>query len=245
MQIFELLKNPAIRDHLLQALGGVLSLVLGVVARSKHKQLKAKKTENELLKSNIYQAKIHLIKELYDLQHFSIIERWIKEIFADTQADRFTVMFLMNGKVDFNYLTVLYDQDNKEETEIGGISPYSRIPIGPEYRKTMKVLEIDGFLFKKGPDFGLGTVNEWMELEEIKSGCWAFVDRLALDQYNDVIVYISVTSKTAVLNRHERNKLRLTLEGKIIPEIKKILRVPNISTHGALMQHFAEEKKTG
>jgi hypothetical protein len=234
--MFEIFNSPIVMNHLVEIIGGLGSLALGIIARQKHSKLKKKSKENELLKNNIYQTKIQRVKELYDIQHFSVISLHIKELFRETPADRFTIMFIINGKVDFNFLTVLYDQAEDLDSDVGGISPYSRFLIDAEFRHSIHQLETDGYLFKKKPNWGMGRVGDYMDLEGLQSIWYSYVSRVAMDQFNDVVVFCSASSNQTVFTRHEQNKIRLILDGKIIPEIRPIIRIPEPGADGKLVE---------
>jgi len=206
------------------------------------KKLKKKEKENDVLKNNIYQTKLQKVKELYDLQHFSSIERLIHKLFNKTPIDRFTVMFVMNGTTDFNYLTVLYDEST-ENREIGDISPYTRFKIDGKYLKMLHQMELDGMVWRKYPDFNIGNLDEYLTLEKIKDIGWAFVYRIKLDEYNDLLVFASISSEVGGLSDMDKKLLELTFNGRIRPHLEKILLIPDLEDESILEEIFPKEQE--
>ena len=220
--------KPELIESLLQIALLLGSLAAGIYAKIAGKEKKKLKRENEYLKDNIYRQKIVKIKELMDLQRFSSMEKAILKCFDSTQIDRFSVMFVMNGKTEFKFLTVLYDQSEIDHN-LGSISPYTRFPIDHNYKKMLAEIEEGSFVWRSDKDFGVGLINDYLDLEMIRLIGWAFIKRIPIDEQNDIVVYCSFSStSTSALSLMELRKIELMFTGKILPEMQCILHVPDM-----------------
>ena len=219
------MKSEAFKD-IMQILGVVGTTLMGYLAQKKNKALKRQKEVVDKLKDNIYQAKIRQVKEVYDLQRFSNFQQIVHKMFAGTPIDRFAIMFVMNGKVDFNFLTVLFDE-SMLNPEIGDISPYTRFPIDDAYRSMLRSCERNGFVWRDGPDFGVGVIDDYLVLEKIKCIGWGFVQRVRLDEFNDLLVFASVSSESEIIKPLKKKMIQLTFTGRIKPHLERIINVPD------------------
>lgn len=237
--IVEVLTSGDVMDNIVKFAGVIGSVVLAYVNNQKSAKIKEVQSINDRLKDNIYQAKIQKVKELYDLQHFSLMERTIQQLFLTTPIDRFTIMFVMNGKIDFNYLTVIFDQSSTD-LELGGVSPYARFPIDHEYRRMLKEMEVNKFVWRKSPEFRVGRINDFLEMEKVNNICWAYVTRIALDEFNDLVVFLSVSSVGPEISRVDKNIVELLISGKILPELIPAITLPTMEKDADLLDHIKQ-----
>jgi hypothetical protein len=221
-------------------IAAVLALATGLVTyvnKGLKTKLNKKSEENYKLKDNIYQSKIKTIKEMFDFQRFSALEKYIRTIFKDSRIDRFTIMFVMNGKIDFNYMTAIFDQ-SKTDLSIGNISPYARFPIDESYVNMLHKMEDHIFIWRSHPDFNVGQMGEYIKLEGIKQIGWGFIKRLPIDEFNDLLVFSSFsTSDEKPLTKMEKRRVELVFTGRMLGEIEQILKVPNLKDD-ELLRHI-------
>lgn len=206
-------------------LGILTSAILAYVNLRQKKDKKELKEQNIKLIDNVYQTKVAKLKELYDLQHFSLLTRAVRQLFKATKIDRFTVMFVMNGKVDFNYLTVLFDKD-ANNPDIGGVSPYAKFDVDAVYKKMLKEMEFQKFYWATVGAGKMGDIETYLALENIKCIGWMYTKRIPLDEFNDIVVYCSMSTIEKGMNNQDKAKARLFYQGKILPELLEILDLP-------------------
>lgn len=232
-----LIDNEVIKE-MLKLLGLIISPVLGYLLAQKSKALKKEKQDNELLKDNVYQSKINILKEIFDLQKFSELERLINLICDNTSMDRFTIMFVMNGKIDFNYMTVIYDQ-SKIDHSIGGTSPYAKFPIDHAYKTLVNKIEKGRPVWHSIPDKTMGNIVDFIELEGIKHIMYLKVKRIPIDEFNDIVVYLSISSTDEEkLPKIDQRKVELITAGKIVPKLEDLLTLPTIRNADELLSNL-------
>jgi hypothetical protein len=202
--------------------GYVASAVFALYGAWKNHKLKKQKRENQLLKSELYGTKMQKLKELYDFQRFSVLEHEIRVLFKETPVTRFTIMFAMNGRIDFNYMTVVYDQHDYR-MDVGMESSYDQIQIDQGYIRLLKEVERLGFVWLSAP-FNIGSISHFMEMEEVKHCGWGYVLREALDDTDDLLVYLAISSEQD-MRVIDKSKAELIIKG-VMPEMADILKVP-------------------
>lgn len=210
-------------------LGILTTAGFGYLAAVRGKELKEKKGDIALLKSTIYDMNERKLKEIFDLRRFSQIEQNIKIVFKETIADRFTVMFAMNGQSQFDHLTVIFDQ-KLGNVDIGGISAYTRFPIDDIYRARIKRAEhSQSGVWEKTDDERIGAIGDYLVMEEITDTGWYFIERFVLDEQNSVVLFCSFcTPEPAGYKTKDKRFINVMLNGKIIPKLKEILSIENI-----------------
>jgi len=189
-------------------------------------KLEKEKKVNELLKDNIYTTKLRTLKQVFDVKSFSRLESMIREGMNGTPFDRFTIMFLMNGKVEFNFMSVIFDQ-HQNKPMVGLDSPYSKIRIPEDYHEIITSLPQGRGHWIKAPFEEVSTMAEYMRLEEIKQIGWFKIRRIALDDFNDLLVYCSwSTQLDKEVTWRDKRKLELLTTGRIVPVVVALLSVP-------------------
>jgi hypothetical protein len=191
--------------------------------------------ENEFLKENIFSTKLIALKELFDIALFRKLEIVYEELFAKTKIDRITVMFMMNGKVNFNYMSVLFDK-SKQHDEVGEVNLYIKLRIDDQYRKIITNLTpTEAFWSDKGDN--VGKIGDYLSLERINSIGWFKVKRIALDDYNDLLAYVSLSSENEkALTRPERRRIELYAFSTLIPLLREIIEVPSEKDANELLE---------
>ena len=188
------------------------------------------KKENEFLKENLFQSKMNLLKRIIDIRHLNKIEKIHNKVFEETCIDRFTVLMLMNGKLDFNFMSVIYDM-SKHKANLEGFLPYERIPIDDYYRDFVMDLPHKRGVWKHYPYEGdTGPMFEWIKIEKIKNICWYRVKRLQLDEHNDLFIYLSWSSESEEKPKWSTNRyLDMITQSQIIPGLVDILEFPKMN----------------
>jgi hypothetical protein len=184
--------------------------------------------ENDLLKDNIYLTKINQLKEIFDLKSFSKLEEEISQIFKLTFCDRFSIMVLMNGKVDFKFMTLLFDQRKAFENE-SFVMPYRKTMIDRRYHDLIFNLSLGQSEWLHKDFTRAGNIGAMFSDEDIKSIGFYKVKRVQLDDFNDLFVYCCWSTKS---------DLEPTLKGllgidmytnsSIIPLIIDIIKPPSV-----------------
>jgi hypothetical protein len=233
----------------LQWIGAVsvpLFAYLGIRYQYRKKPDKAKldcenlEKENEFLKENLFSTKLVALKELFDITLFRKLETSYKELFEKTKIDRFTVMFMMNGKVNFNYMSVLYDI-HKSNPNVGDVPLYIKLKIDDQYRKMISNLTPTEAYWSDSAS-NIGKMSDYLELEKINSIGWFKVKRIALDDYNDLLAYLSLSSEDKEpLTRIERRRIELFVFSTLLPLLREIIEVPSEKDANELLEKIKTE----
>lgn len=199
-------------------IAGLFSLVLAVVNFRQSVRLKALEKERKSLTSENVKLKNELssLSLLFDVELFHIIKEQVFAMFEETKADRFLIMFAVNGKREFNYVSVAYEQTRTYQNK-GAISRYVRLNIDEHYQHLLKDVERSGSVtleVQDMPDCLLKALYE-SEKPAVKHSIIKFLTRIAIDEENDLVVYTSMaTFSDEPYTVHEKAVMR-SLHDKI------------------------------
>ena len=216
----------------------ILALISGFfMLKTKKLELKTKnlKEENEKASEQVEKAKIEERKAkielsalavLFDTKFFNFLEEKVGDIFNNTRATRFLILYAINGKTDFKHATVTYEHIRGEKGK-GAIKRYTKVKIDDGYRNLLKVIE----------EFGSFTlnVNEMnkedllykiytMPQEEVNHSIVKFIARKRIDENNDLIFYSTIaTTDNEEFTQGEKTYIRMIFSH--IREMSKTIQI--------------------
>lgn len=207
--------------EIIQYIGLLTTAIFGFISAERGKRIKEMKVVKQDLRDSLYDVRLLRVKEVFNLRRFSILEKEIKRLLYNTRIDRFTILFVMNGKTDFDYLTVLFDQILGAEG--GGVSAYNKFKVDDIYKATIKEIELHKYKWIDTRQ-NFGIVGEEFRIEGIYEALFNFVERVRIDSFNDVILYsVASTHSPRKLTEKERRVIQLITRQKIKPMVQEII----------------------
>jgi hypothetical protein len=178
----------------------IVALIALIVQKEK-KIHKSNKANNNEIKFN------HLF---FSSKFLEIVHEKVNDIFKKTRADRFLILYAVNGKTNFNFVTVCYEM-GVNNTIIGATKRYQKFQIDEPYRIMLKRAEFDKPVIldvKNMEDCFLKSVYQSSE-EKIHHSIVKFITRISIDDNNDIIVYMSIATKsTDTFSKDELNNIK-------------------------------------
>lgn len=171
----------------------IVSVVAGYFAlRTKKAEQKTKVIikEKEKLKTEL-----SCINILFQHDFIALLNRQVSNLFRETKAERFLLLFAVNGKTDFNFVSVCYEK-MKNEKSAGAVYRYVRLGIDDHYRQVLKAVEREAAIYlnvKEMPDSLLKSIYESL-IENVKYSVIKFIKRLSADDDNDIVIYSSLAT---------------------------------------------------
>lgn len=183
------------------------------------KQLKLQKKQNEI--------KIDLFNKILDLRSLNNIKRSVDRMFKTSGYDRFLILIAINGKDDFNNVSVVFEQFNDKKYEINATARYKNIKVDSVYRRMLKEIERSSTntlsLTTKLMEPSL--LKNFYEFEEVKYSNIRFLLRDSIDADNDVLIYSSIsTHREEQMSDISRTYVDLEYQNSIIPNLKEVLK---------------------
>lgn len=161
--------------------------------------LKQKKIETELkeTKKEVTKMKIELscINILFNHDFLQVLSEKVDEIFENTHAERFLILFAVNGKERFNYVTVCYER-TKTHSGSGAIYRYVRFEIDDHYRDLLHDSERHNAVVlnvEEMPNSYLKSIYQ-TRVESIRHAVIKFLKRMTVDTDNDLVIYSSIAT---------------------------------------------------
>jgi len=158
-----------------------------VTLKKKHSNVKQ---ENKMLK-----IELNSINILFNHSLITIINEHVGNIFSETKANRFLILFAVNGKTHFNYVTVALEHV-KDVSMSGSIFRYNRLEIDDHYKAMLKMIETNGGVNYKVSDMPQSILRSIYESrdEKVTYSCVRFLKRIMVDEMNDIVLYSSIAT---------------------------------------------------
>ena len=208
---------PAVVGSAVTALGFYLNY------RIKLKQLRV---ENKALadQSKSDNLRLEYFNKVVDFESISAIKEAVDNIFANTRADRFLILIAMNGKTNFNVVSVIFEQHKNTKYSMNAIAKYRNLSVDDNYRQMLKMSESIGVVRLKTDDMKPQILKDIYELEGVKYSKVRHLLRKPLDDGNDFIVYSSLaTHSEEDFTNKERVIIKSAYEGVIKPKIEEVI----------------------
>lgn len=188
-----------------------------------------KKLEKSKAEKNESQLRSEVVERLLDITLLSNIRSAVNTMFEETRAERFLILIAINGKIDFNMVSVIFEQ-HKSNNHINAIARYRNIQIDDYYRQMLKKAERTGvveFEVDKMPDEALLT--QFYKHEGVKNSKVRHLLRQSIDGENDVVIFSSVaTFDDEPFTLQEKSLFLALYDSAIIPALKGMLSTGNL-----------------
>ena len=176
------------------------------------------------LRTQINQHKLrgNVLDKILDLVLLNDIKTATDTIFKETKADRFLILIAINGKVDFNTVSVIFER-HKNSTS-SAIARYRNLQVDAEYRAMLKESERNNYLIVETSAMRECLLKDIYTLEGVNHSEIRHLARQPLDKDNDCLVYSSIaTHKTPKFTRLELTTIQTQIDSVIKPTIQKML----------------------
>lgn len=154
----------------------------------------------------------HSISLLFSTELLALLQKEARQIFATTPATRLLLLYAINGKRDFKYITCVFES-NRPETPapvVSAISKFVDLAIDPDYRTMLKQAELGGD-YHHITSIETGLMSQIYRSEGISSAAVSFVTRCHIDDENDLVLFTAVESPS-VLTEFERLNIRMAID---------------------------------
>lgn len=165
---------------------------------------------------------INFLTSIMNLNKMNKIIDAVDDIFKKTKADRFLVLVAINGKSDFNFISVVFEQ-HKHKSDFIAVATYKEIQIDEAYRQMLKILEYNEFVNLYVEKMQDSLLKEFYNLEGVQFSQLRFLARQKIDNLNDFVVYSSIAShKKGKYNNEENTIIKLNYDSIIIPTFREL-----------------------
>lgn len=184
--------------------------------QAQNKELTNQKTETEI--------KMTYFNQIIDVTSINIISGAVDRMFEKTKADQFLIMIAVNGKTDFNMISVVFEQHKTKAFRINAIARYHNITIDTQYKQLLKDTEKNEVILLETDSMQESMLKDFYMDEKITHAIIRKLIRKPIDNTNDFLVYSSIaTHENQEFSRTERAFIKTQYEGTIIPNIEKVL----------------------
>lgn len=171
-----------------------------------------------------YNAAAEISEAFSDLQTINELNIAVNELFTETTADSFLILMAANGVAQYNVISVLYEREKDETAPLFAVANYKNLSIDDEYRKILYETEKYGpyrFITEKEKE---GLLKNIYIRENTVEAMIYFICRLKISKSNDVMLYVTVSSKDNSFSVMDRTIITMAIESRIKPALKKVVK---------------------
>lgn len=172
---------------------GIFAVTIALIA-NKNKNLKK---QNLLLENdkNKIETELSAITILFNHSFINTLNDIVEEIFTHTKTTRFLLLFAVNGKETFKYVTACYESNKNPKYRVA-TKKYIRLKIDEQYKNMLKKVEhINKEILNTETMQPCLLKNIYESYDEqIKNGLVYFIDRIPIDDDNDALIYASIST---------------------------------------------------
>lgn len=209
-------------------LGHLVTLLVVVIpAYLLHRREMAKKNkEIQIHKADTadYKIKAEVLDKILDFSAFNKIKDAVDEIFKTTRADRFLILIAINGKVDFNVVSVIFEQHKVSDYQVNAIARYKSLKVDDDYRNMLKRSEKYDIVELETATMNESLLKDIYTLEGVKFSNIRHLLRIKADERNDILVYSSLaTHNEKGFSQLGKRTANMVYDSVIRSTIKKVL----------------------
>lgn len=179
-------------------------------------EIKNQKNEIETAKEDVSRLKAELscINIMFEHDLISFLNHQVDKLFERTKAERFIILFAINGKTEFNFVSVCYEKTKSDKTR-GAIYRYVRLGIDSHYKEMLKRVERYETIYLDVDQMEESLLKGIYKqtVEGVTFSSIHFIKRLAADRNNDIVIYSSLaTTKPEDFTAVERVTIKSTYD---------------------------------
>lgn len=209
-----------------EIIGGIVAIVLAVIAYLEKRKVKQKDAQIASLQEEKKSSdlRLNLVDKILDIALLGKIQDAVKVIFEETKADRFLILVAINGKVNFNVVSVIYEQHKDTNYRGNAIARYRNLEIDEDYRAMLKDAEAKSCIEVNVDEMRDCLLKRIYQVEGVKHSNVRHLLRLPIDSDNDVLVYSSVaTHDNEIFNVLEKTIFLTQYNSTIIPSLRHMI----------------------
>lgn len=206
-------------------LAGLTTIAVTIIGykqalKTKQLELELKDKDKFIKESN---KSFGALAMLLDFELVNTITEKIDYLFNKTKIDRFLVLIAVNGKVDPNTVSVIFEQHKDNDgniIKVNALTRYRHVYIDDQYRQMLKQAELLGGVYYETDTMPESYLKNVYLDEAVTSSVIKYITRINIDDHNDMIVFCSLATHKGRLNDIEKTNIHAEF-GSIRSAFKK------------------------
>lgn len=171
-----------------------------------------------------YEIKISLFDRMMDFSAINSIKDSVLRAFQKTKADRFLILIAVNGKDDFNIVSVIFEQHRSMDEEYTAVGRYHNVSIDTHYKNILRDSEKEGHVEVHTETEKNSILKDFYEMEGVTHSIVKFLIRKPIDENNDFLVFSSMaTHRNTPFTKKEITFINTEYNSSIKTALKKVL----------------------
>lgn len=183
--------NEKIVIALITMVGVLVPAILLHIREMSKKDKEIQKHKNE---KEDHKIKAEVLDRILDFTAFNLLKEAVDELFRTTRGDRFLILIAINGKEDFNVVSVIFEQHKNSDYKVNAIARYRNLGIDAPYRNMLKEAEALGSVSLDINNMKDSLLKDIYKIESIQYSDIRHLLRIHVDDRNDILVYSSLAT---------------------------------------------------
>lgn len=168
--------------------------------------------------------KSDILEKLIDFSTFNAIRDSVDRIFSKTKASKFYIFMALNGKTDFNIISLVFEQNDTTKYRVNAIIRFKQIGIDSEFRHLIKETELNGPILLDVDTMDPQLLKDIYLSSDVTHSMVRHLYRGKIDDDNDVVIFSTLsTQKPNTYTEKELAIVNAEYEGTIVQSIKEYL----------------------
>lgn len=211
-------------DIYIALIGAVPVLVTSILIHVREIRKKNNEIQKHIQEKEEHRIKGDVLDKILDFSSFNKIKSAVDEIFLATKADRFLILIAINGKTDFNIVSVIFEQHKTTKYQVNAIARYRSLKIDDNYRQMLKDAEFHGMVKLSTSEMENSLLKDIYAIENVAYSDIRHLLRLPIDDNNDVLIYSSLaTHNERPFTNIERTRANIIYDSSIKNILKEVL----------------------
>ncbi|WP_179022073.1 hypothetical protein [Winogradskyella forsetii] len=212
-------------DVLIALIGLIGGLVPAILLHVREIKKKDAEIEKHVQEKSEHKIKADVLDKILDFSSFNIIKTAVDEIFEKTRADRFLILIAINGKIDFNMVSVIFEQHKDSTYQINAIARYRSLSVDSDYRDMLKRAERYDVVELETIKMEDSLLKDIYTIEAVKFSDIRHLLRIPADSENDILVYSSLATHSAEgFTKLGKRQANIIYDSTIKQTIKEVLQ---------------------
>ena len=193
--------------------------------RLKRYELKIKQqSETHERESNEIKLQSRILERLIDFSTFNELRDSVDRIFNKTKANKFYIFMALNGKTDFNVISLIFEQHDSTKTTVNAIVRFKQVPIDNKWREIIKESEVTGPVHLDTSEMPPQLLKDMFMMNDTEHSVIRHLHRDPIDDENHVVTFSTLsTNKPTKYTEKENAVINSEFEGNIVPAITRYL----------------------
>ena len=177
---------------LVSIIGGITTIIGAYIAYRKEIKIKSMEKSHKVAIKTV-ETRSAALENILKFEVFTKLSQAVNDIFDNTCADRFLILFATNGKTNTDTVSVIFEQHQDKEgvVHVNAMAQYHEIRVDEGYIDILKRSEREDTLLLSQEELGSSVLGKIYKAEGIYWSIFKFLERRSINEDDDILTFSS------------------------------------------------------